>query len=113
MNIIDRQKYTTEQKIQQYICTAKLQKSFTAQGALSRRVATGHSSVNELQVNQCESYAEDKGITPGLNVNQMESGVSYDVNNYVYDDSIPEHHLLSVFRTNQVDSSAGNRKGDT
>jgi hypothetical protein len=37
----------------------------------------------------------------------MESVVSYDVNNYVYNDIIPEHPLLSVFRTNQTDPSTG------
>ena len=37
----------------------------------------------------------------------MESVVSYDVNNYVYNDSIPEHPLLSVLRTNQTDPSTG------
>ena len=80
---------------------AKLDISFTPQGSTSRRI-------NELQTNQCESYAEDgEASYSGLSVHQMESIVNHNVNDYVYDDDIPEHPMLSIFRTIHTDPSTG------
>ena len=63
--------------------------------------------INELQTNLCESYAEDGDAYPGLSVHQMESIVSHDVNDYVYDDDIPGNPMISVFRTTHTDPSTG------
>ena len=51
----------SQQKIEQYVRAAELDISFTPQGSTSRR-----SSVNELQTNKCESYADDREAYPGL-----------------------------------------------
>ena len=100
MNKIDGRTYTSEQKIEQYVRAAELDISFTPQGPTSRRI-------NELQTNQCKSYADNGEAYPGLLVHQMESVDNHNVNDYVYDDHIPEHPMLSIFRTNHTDPSTG------
>ena len=46
-------------------------------------------------------------VSPRLLVNQMESVANFNVNDYVYDDYIPDYPTLSVFRTIQTDPSTG------
>ena len=102
MNKIDGRTYTSEQKITQYMRAAELDISFTPQGSTSRR-----SSVNELQTNQCKSYVDDRETYPKLLVHQMESVDNLNVNDYVYEEHIPEHPMLSIFRTNHTNPSTG------
>ena len=100
MNKIDGRTYTPEQKIEQYMRAAELDVSFNPPGPTSRRI-------NEHQTNPCESYAEDGEAYSGLSVHQMESVDNHNVNDYVYDDGIPDHPMLSIFRTNHTDPSTG------